>query len=83
VSGWLILFFLCDCKCIQLCQSFPNSAFVVSVQSIHMCISKAVAEPIKRELYQAPVSKHFLALAIGTEFCGCIWDEFLALAISR
>jgi hypothetical protein len=32
--------------------------------SIHFCISQALAEPLRRELYQAPVSKLLLASAI-------------------
>jgi hypothetical protein len=32
------------------------------------------AEPLRRELYQAHISKHFLALTIMTGFGGCIWN---------
>ena len=31
---------------------------------IHLCICQALAEPFRKQLYQAPVSKHFLAFAI-------------------
>jgi hypothetical protein len=33
--------------------------------SIHFCICQALAEPLRRQLYQAPVSKLLLASAIG------------------
>jgi hypothetical protein len=29
--------------------------------SIHFCICQALAEPLRRQLYQAPVNKHLLA----------------------
>jgi hypothetical protein len=29
-------------------------------ESIHLCIFQALAEPLRRKLYQAPVSKHLL-----------------------
>jgi hypothetical protein len=44
--------------------------------TICTCINKALAEPFRRHPYQAPVSKHFLASAIGTGFGGCIWDGY-------
>jgi len=47
-----------------------------------ICISKAVAEPLRRHPYQAPVSKHFLASATVTEFGGCIWDGSPGGAVS-
>jgi hypothetical protein len=42
--------------------------------SIHIYIGQALAEPIRRQLYQAPVSKHFLASAIVSGLGVCIWD---------
>jgi hypothetical protein len=43
----------------------PSLGIPCSVQwlavSIHLCICQAVAEPLRRQLYQAPVSKHFLS----------------------
>jgi hypothetical protein len=44
------------------------------VVSIHFCICQAVAEPLRRQLYQAPVSKHLLASTIVSGFGNCIWD---------
>ena len=32
--------------------------------SIHICIGQDLEDPLRRQLYQAPVSKHFLASAI-------------------
>jgi len=40
--------------------------------SILICVNKAVAEPLRRNLLQAPVSQHFLASAIVTGLCGCL-----------
>jgi hypothetical protein len=54
----------------------------VIILSIHICTGQALAEPLKRQLYQAPVSKHFFASAIVTEFGDCIWDEFPGGAVS-
>jgi hypothetical protein len=43
--------------------------------SICLCICKALAGPLRRKLYQASFSKHFLASKIMSEFGDCIWDE--------
>ena len=40
--------------------------------SIHFCMCQALAEPLRRQLYQAPVSKHLLASSIVSEFGGCL-----------
>jgi hypothetical protein len=40
--------------------------------SIQLC--KALAGTLRRQLYQAPFSKHFLASTIVSEFGDCIWD---------
>jgi hypothetical protein len=42
--------------------------------SIHFCICQALAEPLRRQLYQAPVSKLLLASTIVSGFGGCKWD---------
>ena len=39
-------------------------------ESIHLCICQALAEPLRRQLYQAPVSKLLLAYAIWAETKG-------------
>jgi hypothetical protein len=49
---------------------------------IHFCICQSLAEPLRRELYQASVSKHLLASVskhllastIVSGFGDCIWD---------
>jgi hypothetical protein len=40
------------------------------------------AEPLRRQLYQDPVSKHLLASTIGSGFGDCIWDGSPGRAIS-
>jgi hypothetical protein len=42
--------------------------------SIHLCICQALAEPLRRQLYQAPVSKHLLTSTIVSGFSNCIWN---------
>ena len=56
----------------------PSLGTLCSVQwmavSIHFCICQALAEPLRRQLYQAPVSKLLLASTIVSGFGGCLWD---------
>jgi hypothetical protein len=49
---------------------------------ICICIGQALAEPLRGQLYQAPVSKHFLASAIVSGFGVCRWGGSLGGAIS-
>jgi hypothetical protein len=42
--------------------------------SIHFCVCQALAEPLRKQLYQAPVSNILLAFTIVSRFGGCIWD---------
>jgi hypothetical protein len=42
--------------------------------SIHFCICQALAESLRRQLYQASVSKHLLASTISSGYGNCIWD---------
>jgi hypothetical protein len=44
------------------------------IVSIHFCICQALAEPLWRQLYQAPVSKLLLASAVESRFGGCLWN---------
>jgi hypothetical protein len=44
--------------------------------NIHLCIFPSLAEPLRRELYQAPIRMHFLASTIESGFGDCIWDRF-------
>ena len=49
----------------------PNSSLCSIwwlTSSICICIGQELAEPLRRKLYQAPVSKHFLASAIVSGF---------------
>ena len=50
----------------------PSLEILCSAQwmamSIHFCISQALAEPLRRQLYQAPVSKNLLASTIVSRF---------------
>ena len=50
--------------------------------SIHICIGQALADPLRRQIYQAHVSKHFLASAIVFGCCVCIRDESLNWEVS-
>jgi hypothetical protein len=43
----------------------------------HICIGQPLAQPLRRQLYQAHVSKSFLASAIVSEFGVCRWDGSL------
>jgi hypothetical protein len=44
---------------------------------ICLCICQALEELLRRQLYQAPVSKHFLASVILSGFSVCRWDGSL------
>jgi hypothetical protein len=44
--------------------------------SIYLCIGQALAEPLRRQLYQAPVSMHCLASTIKSGFGDRIWGGF-------
>ena len=58
----------------------PPLRTVCSIQrlavSICLCVCQALAEPPRRQLYQAPVSMHFLASTIVSAFDEYIWDGF-------
>jgi hypothetical protein len=43
-------------------------------ESIHLCICQALAKPLRRQLYQAPVMKHLLASTIISGVGNCRWD---------
>jgi hypothetical protein len=64
----------------------PPPRILCSVQwlagSICLCICQALAEPLRRQLYQAPVSKHFLASIIVSGFGDRIWDGSPGGAVS-
>ena len=64
----------------------PSLGTLCSIQwvsvSIHFCICQALAEPLRRQLYQAPVSRLLLASAIVSGFGGCLWDGSPGGAVS-
>jgi hypothetical protein len=64
----------------------PSLGTLCSVQwmavSIHFCICKVLAEPLRRQLYQAPVSKLLLASTIVSGFGGCLWNGSPGGAVS-
>ena len=49
---------------------------------IHLCICQVLAETLRRQLYKAPASKHFLATTIVSGSGNCIWDGFPGGAVS-
>jgi hypothetical protein len=51
--------------------------------NIQLCICKTLAGPLRRQLYQAPFSKHFLVSTIVSDFGDCFWDESPGGAVSR
>ena len=59
----------------------PRSVQCLAV-CIRICIGPALAEPLRAQLYQAPVSKHFLASAIVSGFGVSRWDGSLGGAVS-
>jgi hypothetical protein len=64
----------------------PSLGTPCSVQwmavSIHFCICPALVEPLRRQLYQAPVSKHLLAYTTVSGFGDCVWDASPGGAVS-
>ena len=64
----------------------PSLGTLCSVQwmsmTIHFFICQVLAEPLRRQLYHAPVSNLLLASYIVSGFGGCIWDGFPGGAVS-
>ena len=46
---------------------------IVGCQDLHLYF-QALAETLRRQLYQGPISKHFLASSTGSGFGVYIWD---------
>jgi hypothetical protein len=42
--------------------------------SIHLCICQTLADPLRRQPYQAPISKHFPASTTASGCRDCMWD---------
>jgi hypothetical protein len=51
-------------------------------ESFHICIGQALAESLRGQLYQAPISKCFLASAVVSGFVVYRWDGSPGMAIS-
>ena len=51
----------------------PWSVWLLAV-SISLCSCQALAEPLRRQSYYAPISKHLLVSTIVTVPGFCIWD---------
>jgi hypothetical protein len=51
-------------------------------ESIYLCICQALPDPLRRQLYQAPVSKHLLASTIVSGFSDYIWYGSLGGGVS-
>jgi hypothetical protein len=84
----IVVFFLWGCKSLQLLQSLckllhsPCLVQWLGV-SIYLCVCQALAEPLRRQIYQAPFSKHFLESTIVSVLDDCIWDGFSGGAVSE
>jgi hypothetical protein len=50
--------------------------------SIHFCVCQAMADPLRSQLYQVPVSKLMLASVIVSGFSGGLWDVSPGGAVS-
>jgi hypothetical protein len=57
-------------------------SFQWMIVSIHVCICQALAELLRKQLYQSPVHKLLLASAIVSGFGGCLWDGSSSGAVS-
>jgi hypothetical protein len=70
VSDWLILLFLLwVCKPLSSYSTCPNFPIVGTLLSpVFGCVSHALAEPLRRQLYWALVSKYFLSSTIISGF---------------
>ena len=53
-----------------------------STVSICLCTYQTLAEPLKKQLYQAPVSMDYLAPTIVSAFGICTWDGSPSVAVS-
>jgi hypothetical protein len=69
-SGLLTLLLLQSL--LQLLHWRPLRSVQWLAESIHLCICQALAEPIRRQPYQASISKHFLPSTIAPMFGGWI-----------
>jgi hypothetical protein len=49
---------------------------------ICICFGQVLVQPLRKQSYKAPVSKHFLASAIMSEFGVCRWDVSIGGTVS-
>jgi hypothetical protein len=85
-TGWLTFFFFVPTMGLQtpsapsVLSLAPPLGSLCSVQwfaeNIHLCICQALTEPLRRQLHQAPVSKHLWASTIVSGFGDCVWDGY-------
>jgi hypothetical protein len=61
---------------VVLCVNQHIFKIGASLIRVDRCICQALAEPLRRQLHQAPVSKLLFVSTIVFGFCGCIWDGF-------
>jgi hypothetical protein len=74
----------CHIRPLQLLPLTPPLGSLLSVQwlAVSICLALhisayiclALEEPLRRQLYQAPVNKHFLASTAVSGFGICMWD---------
>jgi len=83
-SGWLVLLFLLgllvpSVPSILLLTPPTGTPFSVQwfIADIRLCICHALAEPLRRQLYQAPDSMYFLASSILSSFGSCIYMDWI------
>jgi len=89
-TGYFILLFLPMGLQTPTAPWVPSLALLLrtlcSVQwmavSIHFWICQALAEPLRGQLYQAPVSKHLLTFTILPGFWNCLWNESSGRTVS-
>ena len=82
-TGWtiLLLFFLWGCSTFNSFCPLANSSSGDHTLSpkvgcgIHLCVYKALAGLLRRQLYQAPFIMHFLESTTVYWFGNSIWDE--------
>ena len=65
--------------CIHLME-YQSTGWLRASTSVF--VRQILVEPLRRQLYQAPISEHFLASTIVSRFGDCIWDGSSRGAVS-
>ena len=91
-SGELVSSYYCCCYGVTNPYSSLGSFSTSSIgdpdsvqwlaESIHFCNCQALAQPLRRQLYEVPFSKHLLASTTVSGFGDWIWDGSLCEAVS-